>query len=694
LVAPVSHVDGFLSFKGVVAVKSYATYVITLYGGICKDITTWFPDTRNSMDMDLSYLRRAFEERGLPFFLQTLPDFGHWIDRSLDQGALISNESIPRGIPSRRGRPRLFWGVLNKVFDTSGVLRTDADARAVFFLRTLCQSFKKLEVPVSPSKLKKTLKEFFDVEEHLPRSHVDTWDSDVPVWQDRIGHPLHGISSSRGNQLNLLDVGSWSYDHRVPWWSLRLLCRRVISEIGDCNPWDLIPRHGPGAVSEAGKGFKWAFPNWPRKLEAIFPYDWHVTGDFDSRERPPDREESSRLIAVPKTFKGPRLICAEPTAHQYIQQGIWNWLDDRIRATTLGACIDFASQEESQKMALLASHSGLLATLDLSAASDRLSTRLVEYIFQGSNLLDMFHACRTRSVKQTLDMKLPKLHILRKFATMGSALTFPVQTIVFAILSCWALRLAEGRWDDWSNWKSDFGRIRVFGDDIIVPTHAYGITKLVLHECGLLVNSNKSFGGSHFRESCGMDAFNGVDVTPARHRLPYDGSASSTAALVEYSNNLYKKGMWNASDKAFGLIPASERKLIPVTGPDDEVALGRVSYQNGVPHRQRRRWDPNLQRHYYVCLSFSSKQRSTDVQGSPRLSQYFTEFLLRRRGRNLPIQGSRPQGLETCATNRLQGFNPLGTVSWREILYPLPYEGGKSEVDRLRKHRSRAYLGE
>lgn len=604
--------------------KNHVDYVIPLYEGLLLDLTIQWPDLKSSADKDLSYLRRAHEQRGLSFFTITLPAFGLWIDRSLDEGCLLPGESIPRGIPRSGGRPGLFRGVLRKVFDNEGMLRSNADLWGVRFLRTLCQSFKKLEVPVGSSRIFKTLKEFYDVEANLPLSHQNTWDSDVPIWCERDGHPIKDARPFGDGQLDMF-AGLHQFGPQLPWRTLRALARRVTAELGIPDWWTLRPKHGPGAVSDPAWKFKYDFPNWPRKLDLWFPYDWFGRGEIFPDTWPEDRELPSRLIAVPKTAKGPRLICKEPIAHQWIQQGIWRWLDERIPGTVLSRSISLRDQEESRVAALSASRSGSKATLDLSAASDRLSTRLVEYIFQGSELLDGIHACRTRYVKQSLDPRLPQMWILRKFATMGSALTFPIQTIVFTILSVWALRLAEGREDDWSNWKADFDRVRVFGDDLIVPTHAYSSTKLVLHECGLLINADKSFKGVAFRESCGMDAFRGVDVTPPRHRKPYDGAPSSTVALIEYSNNLYSKGYWYASDRALGVLPQATRKRLAVVRPNDGV-LGLHSFgaASQSPHLQRK-WDNALQREYYVSLGVYTRGRSSVDPGPAGLADFLSQ---------------------------------------------------------------------
>lgn len=685
--------------------KNYATFVMALYKGIYEDAAIRWPDTRSMMEKDLSYLRRAFEQRGLSFFTLTLPDYGKWIDRSLDHGSFVDLKEVPRGIPYRQGRPVLFRGVLKKVFDNSGMLRSDADHEAVLYVRTLCQSLGKLEMPVKRSAQKKTVKEFFDVEQHLPGSHPDTWDCEIPIWASREGHPLWGRPSNSRVEPNFF--GSTPHlDPRVPWHSLRQLCRRVTSELGTPMWESLRSKHGPGVTSEKWGGSKYEFPNWSRKLELFFPFDMYGSGQLNPDFEPCRKELASRLIAVPKTMKGPRLICAEPLANQWMQQGIWDWLRRRISATTLGRSITFESQARSQEWALLASHDRSKATLDLSEASDRLSTRLVEYIFQGSEILDGMHACRTRSMKQSLESELPKLTLLRKFATMGSALTFPVQSVVFTILSVWALRLSEKRENDWVDWKADFDRVRVFGDDIIVPSHAYRFTKLVLHECGLVVNTRKSFGGVSFRESCGMDAFRGVDVTPARHRQLYDGSASSTAALVEYTNNLFEKGMWYASESVLRCLPKQERKLLWV-GHRDDSRLGLVSFQKQTHDVLRRtKWDADLQRAYAVRLAFTARTGRTLGEGRGSLTQYFTEFRTSIEEEpsiedcNLSQRSRLRRRLAGGTTERSRDLHVpglcLGSVRGSRSAYSIvdlrEWSSGRTTVARLRKQRVRVYL--
>jgi hypothetical protein len=61
-------------------------------------------------------------------------------------------------------------------------------------------------------------------------------------------------------------------------------------------------------------------------------------------------------------------------------------------------------------------------------------------------------------------------------------------------------------------------KLRVFGDDIAVHSRYFDAVCSGLEIHNLKVNRVKSFSKGNFRESCGLDAFKGVDVTPLRLR--------------------------------------------------------------------------------------------------------------------------------------------------------------------------------
>lgn len=595
--------------------NSHQATVMAVYEGIISDAIATWPESTKSFGKDLSYLRRAMEQRGLPFFTITLPSLGKVLDRSLAKGSFLT-EGVPQGIPLLQKRPELFGDLYLKVFHDSGSLRLDFDVNAVAFLRQFCYCCKKLRLQCKPHYVEQTLQEFFDIEQSLPPSYEKTWDDDIPEWRPIKGHPLGEY------QPTIL-----ADEVPIDWDQFRKLCGIVISSLGTAPFWELEMKHGPGVVSEQSEVVsKYDFPNWPQKLGSYFPYDWFATGRLDGPFNYSEVEYPSRLIAVPKTQKGPRLICAEPTAHQWVQQGIWKWLDKASRSTLLGHSIRFRDQEISRERALEASIDGSLCTIDLSAASDRLSTRLVQYVFQGSPILDLLHACRSRYLTQTLSDNHPRTITLRKFAPMGSATTFPIQSIVFTLLAVFGKKISEETQYklDPRTLEDDFRAVTVFGDDIIAPNNAYSAITRLLTECGLKVNSDKSFHEGFFRESCGMDAFCGSDVTPAYILDAYDGSPPSMATIVETANNFHKRGYWNAAQSVVNCLPHKERKLLAVLGSEGGC-LGLFSFCGRNLDHLQRRWNESYHRWERTVLTVTSSVTKVQGRDWSSLTQYFTE---------------------------------------------------------------------
>lgn len=607
--------------------KSFTANAVGIIEGVFDDASTRWPALRASMDKDLSYLRRAVEQRGVSFLTITLPAYCKVIERSLDNGSLSLNE-IPQGIPKRRDRALFLGGLIDKVFDDLNLLRPDACPDAVFFIRQILLCNKKMRLECKASATRNSFIEFYEIEKHLVPPVAGTWEVDNPIWRPRFGHPLTGEPTSHELKDEISQACDDTRGSPFDWDQFWQLCRYCTSVIGEPDWWSIRPKHGPGAVAERRGEFvsKYEFPNWSQRLESMFPFDWHGSGALVPDSYPSSSEICSRLSAVPKDHRGPRLICSEPLSNQWIQQGIAQWLERRFQTTLIGKVIDLHDQERSRKAVLAASTRGIstFATIDLSSASDRISARLVEYVFQGSEILDGLHACRTRFMSQSYSDEFPKVLALKKFSTMGSALTFPVQSLIFAIISICALRVVEGTADSLADLDESFERVLVYGDDIIIPVEAYKVVQILLRECGLKVNSQKSFGGVAFRESCGMDAFDGVDVTPAYHLKPYDDSPSSIASIVEQCNNFFIRGCWNASQVILSSIPIAEQKLLRICGEEDGN-FGLRSFLGSKTSHLRQGWDVDLQRSYSISLALDVKVEKERGRGSADLIQYFTE---------------------------------------------------------------------
>lgn len=314
----------------------------------------------------------------------------------------------------------------------------------------------------------------------------------------------------------------------------------------------LIPKHGPGATADYRKGNqKWKFPTWPLRLERLFPYrEFAQHSILADRELPvqllpPDQEIPTRVILVPKTQVTPRIIAAEPTAMQYVQQAIATAIVDGIESHSVSSLFTgFTHQWPNQAMAHYASCEGALATLDLSEASDRVPNWLVEAILEPwPHLSEAVQACRSTQAMLPDGRVIPLL----KFASMGSALTFPIEAIVFTAVTLVGVHRAVSVHASQTTLRR-MGEdvVRVYGDDIICPAVAAETVIDSLEAFGFRVNRHKSFWTGLFRESCGKEYWNGRDVSVTKVRYPFPRSlrdAKEVASAVATRNQLYIAGL-------------------------------------------------------------------------------------------------------------------------------------------------------
>jgi len=299
---------------------------------------------------------------------------------------------------------------------------------------------------------------------------------------------------------------------------------------------EIVPSHGPGAVFPPRKPWeKSHFSTLYRPIMEYYPYDqfycgiWSYWTDVMVAERSgtlhEEDEITANLIAVPKDSRGPRLICVHPAEAIWIQQGQRLVLEAAIDQFPLTrGKINFTDQSVNGQLALSSSKTRELVTLDLKEASDRMSAELVRYLF-GETLYGWLSCSRARYVK-LLDGRVIQL---QKWAPMGNALTFPVQSLVF-----WALVHASIL----SRYGIDCTDIYVFGDDILYPVeyHEGVLRGLVL--AGLVPNMAKTFARGLFRESCGVDAYNGEDVTPLRVRKQGINSTQDAVSYLDLAKRL------------------------------------------------------------------------------------------------------------------------------------------------------------
>jgi len=276
-------------------------------------------------------------------------------------------------------------------------------------------------------------------------------------------------------------------------------------------------RFGPGA-SNGVKGSHAADKIWQamtctalceplvHKLRSYSPY--FASRDGQQGVSGTTQVEGSKLTTVPKNEDTERTIAIEPSGNMCLQLAAGMYLEGALRHIGL----DIRNQQQKNiAMAKRGSISGDVATLDLKSASDMISIDLVRALLPGV-WFDLLMKLRSPTITIPGDGKAGdsgsqvELHMI---STMGNGFTFPLMTLIIVAL-IYGFRCIRGGptlYLDWSN-------TCVFGDDIIIPTNEYSGFVEVLTKAGLIVNNEKSYSEGSFRESCGGDFLNGVDITP------------------------------------------------------------------------------------------------------------------------------------------------------------------------------------
>lgn len=543
-------------------------------------------------DQDISHALARFKDEGLSFFTITLPSFGSDFDKALSVGMVDSSLFI--GFGRKGGLPRFLSGFLRRIFvPSTGVLLDSPCLDSIRSVRQICNLLKKVELECTVERQSQAIKRYVNVEEELrDLDLLYPWTADDYSEFSDMAIKVFG--------LELTTVDQMIYNG------------------------DIFPGHGPGNVSDRLRGNqKWYLPYWTERLDRLFPYvDFGIPNHRYWKESvpvflAPEEEPPVKVTLVPKTLKTPRVIAQEPTHMQYMQQGLLQALVTTLESgDSDSSFVGFSNQEVSRSLARKGSMDGSIATIDLSDASDRVSNSLVD---QG--LCKRFPWLRMAlSVTRSRRAILPDGRIvnLTKFASMGSAVCFPIEALVFSTIAFLGIQRQLGRVLTSRDVNSLRGRLRVYGDDIAVPTeYAFAVCR-ELERFRLVVNLNKSFWNGKFRESCGADYYDGEWVTPIRVTTVAPTTRKDAAELhswVSLSNSLHKAGYWKSAAFAAGVLEGIFGEL-PVI-PEQSGAVGLTSFC-GVD-LDSAKWDNHLHVPLVKALFVKSKAPSSKINGIPAL---------------------------------------------------------------------------
>ena len=569
-----------------------------------------YPDVERERDFEEIRNRTCGE--GLSFLTKTLPSFAKAVDLALATDTQLSVPAFKRALGSVL--PRFLLAITSSVFDLDGWERSDASPLALRSIRQVGFLFYKLQLPMDEKQSNEVITKFKNTDSSL------------------------------------------GFNPEV----LSFRCKRILKEaahlissvLATTSPYDanlFAPRHGPGSVATGEK--PWEKPNFKRYYKALalkFPYEeyffYSSTHLCDHLQEFLSLEEieagTAKVVLVPKDSRGPRLISCEPLEYQWIQQGLMNVMVKTIEAHPLTrGHVNFTDQNVNRALALKSSRDGSKATLDMKDASDRVSLALVRALFPTT----WFEALLASRSTCTM---LPDGEIvhLKKFAPMGSAVCFPVEALVFWALSVasvaytnQSLRLDEARRDEGilssdpayrytrarsreSAFAVALESVYVYGDDIICDTEDQGIIRQYLPQFELEFNERKCCVGRSFRESCGCDAFKGVDVTPLKISTTWCRSlpGSTIASWVEYHNQFNERGYFHVCDFLSKEIERERKVPYEETRTGNLIALvdcRKTAIQENSRLGIKKRYNRSLQRWEYRSWVVRPRVKNARVQG-------------------------------------------------------------------------------
>jgi hypothetical protein len=562
---------------------------------------------------DIARISERCSHEGLSFLTITLPNFLDDVMSSIEEGKVTSDRFV--GWRKRLCLPAFLMGFTSLVFDPkTGEMYENPNPLSVLGLRQICSLAKKIKLDCKVVRRQKALDDYSVCDDEL---------RDAPV---RVSEE------------------SWKLFRNVS----RILWGEVFGGMVEAE--SLIPHHGPGSTQEGIQGNKKYAQgdfSWPRRLAVDFDpscclfnsEESHFHSGVDVPLLEVSEELPVRVTSVLKTQKAPRIIALEPVAMQMAQQSVKDYVVNRLESNSLTAGhINFTDQSVNRKLAFESSISRRFATLDLSAASDRVHKDFVWHMLSVNPTLRRLFFCTRSACAQLPDAR---VIFLNKFASMGSALCFPAEAMFFATLSVAALVRRRSLSPSVASIRRCMNEVFVYGDDIIVPTHEVEAVVTMLQEFGNVVSKKKSFTKGFFRESCGMDAFKGVDVTPVYLRNPIPNSMDSTNAIiscVETANLLAIRGLYSAASYLRSRIEAITGNL-PVLNKDSE---GLGWWADGFAEKECKvRFNKRLQRLEVRTLVPKASLKNDVIDGYAALHKCLLFMTLPDKGRRSPWQTRR-----------------------------------------------------
>lgn len=536
----------------------------------------WYPH-REAL-RDCQYYLNRFRFEGIAFVTTRVNDLRKAVEESLQTGRFV----CPQGFALHRdSRLPMFMGAFfRRIYDNEGNLSQDADPDSVKCVRQVCSFLYKLEIPYTKDQLDDAVHKLVETDKS-------------------------GGSIDLSGQERILSVAAG-------------ICYRIFNNF---DATDIVPRPGPGATACATPRSSRYEPhvlyNQIHQKYPYYRYFYVNTAHLSDRKTEylsmPRQSAGPGLVkAVHKDIGGPRLMCMMQNEYMLLQQGLAEKMRDRLEEHWLTkGQVNFTDQTINQEVALESSMTGEYSTLDMSEASNRVFRGVVRAVFgRTPELL----ACLLALSPEQMELPSGKLHSTEMFAPMGSSLCFPVMSVVHYCLAVAAINVATGR-----QLRDIAKSVFVYGDDILCRSEDSTHLFESFPNFGMKFNVGKSFYSGNFRESCGVDAFKGLNVTPVRFRKRFlcNGGPKEILSGLEAYDHLTERGYECVAKELkaiftsmHGVLPHVFRGSCAAGWTTDDPSLVAASLRDF-----KKRWNPKLQRFEVKVLAFDCKTNVSMLPG-------------------------------------------------------------------------------
>jgi len=561
-------------------------FVTAYYQCLIKDAQALLKGSYGFTDAtrDSHRITSRLEKEGLSFATTTLPTLMSNFLELLETGeANFPQFKLKKG----KGYPCLLGRLIYLAIESSS---QTVRSKSFDIVYSICTAFKKLKGEYPDAVLRKQFTDFVEVDKGL--ANIDWFESETYF---------------------ILNYA-------------RQCCREHFYNV-DLSEDIFLPKPGPGATNTpTEKTMRYEPHVLYEQIDSVLPYQewfyptpWHAclsARDFLALYNTRQKHPSSRFKFVPKVYGKARGICIEENEMQVMQQALRRGITTLIeRDSSLNACLPLDDQSINAQLALQSSTDKVFGTIDMSEASDRVSRELVSWIFQDTPLHDPLMALSTKLVIPPKDLGFAPAPIsVNKYAPMGSGLCFPIMSLVHLFLLRGIAYYVNS--EDRDLWKT----IRVYGDDIIAPHGLIDSVYKLLPKFGMKLNKTKSFYRSDFRESCGVHAYQGANVTPVYIKYTtYHNRPKALASGLEAESSLFYKGFRSTSRFIRSLLREGGASMVP-SHPDQGFACLRRPHHdiNYIIDRQRiafeKRWNSSYQTYEYRAPVLVDRQMTKAIE--------------------------------------------------------------------------------